>query len=244
MNGKYIIIAALALAVGVVSGFLGANAINRSDTDRLRAELDALKSEKAATQNTEKQLTLSEEEIKAKIAEADANPDSFDFQKNLGVALYRYATMKQDTSLIKDSIRILERAVGLRANDRDVVFSLGNAYFDIGYFGKEMPAFETARDYYGRMLKQDPKDVDAHTERALTYFVQDPPEYAKATEGFEAALSIDPNHERSLQFLIQSEYKQGNVQNAVKHFDRLRAVNAKNPAIPELTQLLSQPATK
>lgn len=244
MNGKYIIIAAVALTIGAVSGFLGANAINRSDTDRLRSELDALKSEKAATQNTANQLTLTDEEIRSKIAEADANPESFDFQKNLGVALYRYATMKQDTPLIKDSIRILERAFGLRANDRDVLFSLGNAYFDIGYFGKENSPFETARDYYGRMLKLDPKDVDAHTELALTYFVQEPPEYAKASESFEAALKLDPNHERSLQFLIQSEFKRGNIENSVKEFERLKAVNAKNPAIPELTQMLSQPTTK
>ncbi len=238
------IIAALALSIGVVIGFLGANAFNRADTDRLRAELDALKGEKAATQNTANQLTLTDDEIRAKIAEADANPGSFEFQKSLGVALYRYATMKQDVALIKDSVRILERAASLKANDRDVLFSLGNAYFDLGYFGKENTAFETARDYYGRMLGLNPKDADARTELALTYFVQEPPEYEKASENFEAALKLDPANERSLQFLVQSEFKRGNVQNSVKHFEQLRAVNAKNPAIPELTQMLSQPATK
>ncbi len=241
MNGKYIFISVVAVIIGVVSGFLIANVINRSEMDRLRSEIDNLKSEKATTQNTQNQLTLTDEEIRTKIAEADANPQSFDFQKNLGVALYRYATMKQDVSLIKDSIRLLERAFSLKVDDRDVLFSLGNAYFDIGYFGKENAAFETARNFYGQMLKLDPKDVDAQTELALTYFVQQPPSYEKATEGFEAALKLAPDHERSLQFLVQSRFKTGDIENAVKGYERLKTVNAKNPAIPELTQMLSQP---
>jgi hypothetical protein len=53
---------------------------------------------------------LSDEEIDAKIAEADSNPENLQFQKGLGVALYRYGAMRQDVAVIDKALKILERA--------------------------------------------------------------------------------------------------------------------------------------
>jgi hypothetical protein len=49
--------------------------------------------------------------------------------------------MKQDEKIVRNSVKILERATKLRPDDYDVILSLGNAYFDVGYFSKDNEAF-------------------------------------------------------------------------------------------------------
>ena len=75
---------------------------------------------------------LSKEEIRKKIVDAEENQNNFTFQKELGLALYRYAIMKRDQELVSEVVKLLERANKLNPKDYDVLVSLGNAHFDIG----------------------------------------------------------------------------------------------------------------
>ena len=75
-----------------------ANALNKKELLDLKAENDRLKTSPPPTEETNGQ-ELSDEEIKQKIAEADKNPENFNYQKNLGIGLYRYATIKQNPAL-------------------------------------------------------------------------------------------------------------------------------------------------
>src|SRR5688572_2432592 len=97
MDKKLVWISVLAVVISFIGGFLLANAFNRSELDALRAENARLKNDRTQTTS---QPDLTADEIRQRIAEADQNPDDFSFQKNLGIALYRYAAMKQDAELL------------------------------------------------------------------------------------------------------------------------------------------------
>lgn len=242
MNSKSYIIIALAALVAFAGGFLLANTINRTESDVLRAEVESLKAAQKASNSNSESLNLSNEEIDAKIAEADQRPDDLQYQKALGVALYRYGAMKQDVSIIEKAIRLLDRANGLDANDGDILMALGNSHFDIAYFRKENPAFEKARGYYQKALTQKPNDGSLRTDLALTYFLQEPADLANAAKEFEESIIDDPKNERAMQYYVQTLVKQGDTAKAKLVLEKLRALNPQGRALPELTKLIEQKA--
>src|SRR5437870_806004 len=132
MNKNTFVFILLGVFAGFIGGFLLANGLNRSELTSLRTENEQLKTGAVDESKNSGDQALSNDEIKSKVAEADKNPDNFAYQKNLGVALYRYAAMKQDVDLLTETARILTRANTLDAKDYDVLVALGNAHFDIG----------------------------------------------------------------------------------------------------------------
>ncbi len=240
MNGKVFWLSIAAVVVSFVGGFLLANALNRSELNALRAENERLKT--SSNESTENQtgLALSDEEIREKIAEADRNPNNYPFQKNLGLALYRYAAMKQDADLLAEAGRLLSRAFEANKNDYDVIVTLGNISFDIGYFKKDNAEFERAREFYRLALEQKPKDVDVRTDLGLTYFLVNPPENDKAIAEFQKSLQTNPKHEKTLQVMTQTHLGQNNHVEAEKYLGRLKAVNSKNQYVAELESRVSQ----
>lgn len=240
MTSKTILIAIAAGFVGFVGGFMFANQINRSE---MSAPAPVSQTGDPSTQQTADQArggtTLTPEEIKSRIDAADKNPADFAFQKNLGMALYRYASLKQDASLLPDAIRILQRASDLDPADRDLQIALGNAHFDVGYFNKDNKAFERSRDYYKKALTRVPNDVDVRADLALTYYLQKPPDLSTAVAEFQKGLKINPKHERSLEFLVQTYVKQNEIVKASETLDRLKAANPSNPSINELMTLIA-----
>jgi tetratricopeptide (TPR) repeat protein len=243
MNGRTAVFVLLGALGGLVAGFLIANSINRNELSTLRAENDRLKTQAPANQK-DGRSDLTDEEINATIAKADQSPDNFDTQRNVGVAIYRYGAMKQDEKLIRQSVRILERAVSLRPDDYDVILSLANANFDVGYFSKDNDSLAGARNYYTKALAVKPENVDIRTDLGLTYFLQTPPDYDSAASEFKKSLEKNPKHEKTLQFMVQTLIKQNRASEASEYLERLRAVNPKNESIGELTAMLanSQPA--
>jgi tetratricopeptide (TPR) repeat protein len=244
MNGRTALFVVIAAVGGLVAGFLFANSINRNELSVLRAENERAKTERGTGQAANTDPGLSEEEINATIARADDKPDDFELQRNIGVAIYRYGAMKQDEKLIRQSVRILERASSLRPDDYDVSLSLGNAQFDVGYFTKDNEALTKARDSYAKALVARPDNVDIRTDLGLTYFLQTPPDLDNAVAEFKKCLAKNPKHEKTLQFMVQTLIKQNKQPEASDYLEQLRAVNPKNESIGELTSLLStsQPA--
>lgn len=239
MNGKSLLLSIVAIIVSFVGGFLVANALNRNDLASLRAENDRLKNAPTQTARNDSELSLSDEEVRQKIAEADANPTNFNFQKNLGLALYRYAAMKQDSKLLAEVGRLLNRAFENDSKDYDVIVTLGNIYFDIGYYDKNNQQFEKSREFYQKALEQKPNDADVRTDFGLTYFLVDPPDYDRAAAEFQKSLQANPKHEKTLQVLAQTFIKQNKPLEAEKFVARLKEVNANNQYLPELESQIS-----
>ena len=243
MNIKSLWISVIAVGLSFVGGFLLANALNRGELDIVKGENERLKNADAAEQKVAAEVTLSNDEIQNKIAEADRNPNNFQFQKNLGLALYRYASMKKDTKILAESLRLLVRANIINSGDRDVQVGLGNAYFDTGYQNKDNKSFASAREFYGKALAKTPADVEIITDLGLTYYLQEPPDLAMAVKQFEASLKIDAEHEKALEFLIQSLIKQNEAQKAGEFIERLRKANPDSQSLPQLSALVSQAGT-
>ncbi|HTK38168.1 MAG TPA: hypothetical protein VL325_06725 [Pyrinomonadaceae bacterium] len=235
------LISLVAVVLGFAGGFFLANAINRTDINNLRAENERLKTNQADEQNKTSDSSLTNDEIASKIAEADQQPQNFDFQKRLGLALYKYGAMKQDADVIGRSISLLQRAAGLKNDDHEVIVGLGNAHFDIGYFKKQNDQLQQARGFYEQALKQMPTDAEIKTDLALTYFLTDPPDDEKAVTGFREALKIDPKQEKALEFIIQSLIRTNKKDEAAGDLDELKKANPNNDAIAGLTAKLNEP---
>ncbi|HSK74555.1 MAG TPA: tetratricopeptide repeat protein [Pyrinomonadaceae bacterium] len=230
MNKRFLWISVLAVVVSFIGGFLLANALNRNELHLLRAENERLKKTSQDSPNN----TLADEEIRAKIAEADQNPESFEFQKNLGIALYRYARIKQDVPLLTDVERLLSRANKLNEKDFDVLETLGHTYFDIGYAKKDNENFQKSREIYEKALAEKPGNIDIKTDYGLTYLFENPPQNEKAVEQLNKVLEENPRHERALQFIAQAHVRQKNYKEAENYLAKLKEVNPKNEFIAEL----------
>ena len=239
MKSNTLITAALAGIIGLAAGFLIANKLNRSELEKLRSGTPA------ATSNpgTSSEFDLSDEEINAKLDEAAANSNDVQFQKRLGISLYRFGTMKRDAVLIEKALVPLARANALDQDDNETIATLGNAYFDIGYFKKDNDALVKSREYYEVLLKARPDDVETRTDLGLTYFLIEPPQFETAAKEFEKSLAKDPKHEKTLQFYVQTLAKLNRSKEANDALAKLRAANPQNPTLGELTAFInSQPA--
>ena len=239
MNSKVIAAAILGTIAGAIGGFMLANSLNRSEVNALRALAE---DRPAASQNTNRpddSMNINIDEIKAKVAEADANPTNFGFQKSLGIALYRYGTLKRDAAIVDEAVRLLQRANGIDAKDYDVIVALGNSYFDLGYFRKESAILKKSREFYKLALDQRPKDADVIADVALSYFLDEPADLSRSVEEFQKALQANPKHERALTYLTQTYMRQGNFDEAGKVLEKLKAANPKNESIEELSRLIA-----
>lgn len=221
-------------------GFLVANALNRKDLNDLRAENERLQNVQIAAQTEAAESALSEDEIAKKIASADQNPDNFEFQKNLGLALYRYASVKQDAKLLEEVLRLLTRARRLDAKDYDVTVALGNVNFDSALLNKDNEKFRLAREFYQTALEQKANDVDVRTDLGLTYFLENPPETDRAVAEFQKSLQIDKKHEKTLQVLTEALLSENRMEDAEKYFELLKQVNQNSEFLPELSAKIAQ----
>lgn len=242
MRTRALWLSVLAVIVSFAGGFLLANALNRTELTTLRGENDRLKNQPGEAKPGDPKLEVSDEEIRKIIADADAKPADFVYQKERGIGIYRYAAMKQDTTLLAESSRILARANQLNPKDHDVTVRLAHSYFDTGYFGKDNKAFEKARETYAKALVLKPADADVQTEIAMTYFLLAPPDYGRAISEFEKTLKIDPKYEKALVFLTQSYIKTGKIAEAQNTLARLREANPGSSSISELASLILQGA--
>jgi tetratricopeptide (TPR) repeat protein len=240
MGKKLVSLSLLTVIASFAGGFLLANALNRNEMNLLRSENEKLKTASDASPETPNDFSLDDNELLDKIAEADKNPRNFDFQKNLGLALYKYAAMKQDTDILKESSRILSRAEDLRRNDLDVIVGLGNAHFDLGYFGKDNSELIRSREFYDRALSMRPNDVEVRTDLGLTYFLVDPPEDEKAITEFQKSLKTNPKHEKTLEFIIQSLLRVNRVADAENYLAWLRSTDPSGETLRPLAAKIEQ----
>ncbi|GIU83104.1 MAG: tetratricopeptide repeat protein [Acidobacteria bacterium] len=226
MNKKALAISIVAVLISFIGGFLLANALNKRELDRLRQENAKLQSEN-------RNLTLSDEEIQAKLTEADRKADDFNFQKSLGIALYRYSIISQEPKYLTDVAKLLERASNANPNDFETLAALGDVNFDLGQIKKDNSYYEKARKAYQEALKIRPKDADVQNSIGATYLLSEPPDHEKAIAEFQKALTINPNHEKSLENLIRAYLAQGKNKEAEEVKSRLREVNPQNQILAD-----------
>jgi tetratricopeptide (TPR) repeat protein len=240
MNKKIFWLSIIGIIISFAGGFLLANALNRNEINNLTAENERLKNEKVQTGQNNPESELTENEIEEKLAEAEKNPDNFNFQKGLGLGLYRYAMLRQDKALLNKVEKLLQRAYELNSDDYEVIVSLGNIYFDLGQINKDQNSNDKARKLYIEALAKNPKDINVRTDLGLTYLLTESPQVEKASDELEKSLEIDPKNERALQYMTETQIKQGNNKKASEYLAKLKEVNAQNSGIEDLEKQIGQ----
>ncbi|HBR58631.1 MAG TPA: hypothetical protein DEA22_14380 [Blastocatellia bacterium] len=237
MSARNIFAALIILIIGFAVGFFVANSINRGEVDELKRQVEQSKLA-SNSRNSEREAVLTEEEIRAKIAEADANPGDVRFQANLGIALYRYGSMKRDAALIREAGRLLVRANSLEENNFDVLAGLGSVNFDLAFIAGEPDKYRSSREFYQKALAIRPADSEILTTIGLTYYLSQPPDFETAKITCEKSLKINPNDERALEYIIRALVGLNRNEDAEAYFKQFRSLNPANPAISELRALL------
>ena len=147
--------------------------------------------------------------------------------------------MKKDQRLFPQAIRILDRANSLSAKDFDILVTLGNAHFDLGFAEKNISEFQKARQTYAKALEIKPGDVDVQTDLGISYFVQEPPDYDKAVVELQKVSGTTAKSSRAMQFLVKIFVKQNKLAEADKTLAKLKSIDPSDDAIAELTTLIS-----
>lgn len=240
MNKKFLGISILGIIAAFAGGFLLANALNKNEIEKLTAENTRLEKQQSNQKTNETELNLSAEEINAKIAEAEKNPNDFAFQKGLGLALYRYAALKQDTQLLEQVSILLDRAYKLNPDDYQVIISVGNISYDLGQIKKDNASNLKAREYYAKALKKNEKDTEVLTDYGMTFLMDESSDQQKAIEQFEKALTINQKNEKALFYMTQAQIDLENIDNANKYLVQLKEVNPNNERIKELESKILQ----
>jgi len=239
---------AACLIVGFAAGFFFANRANRQELDRLQAEIarvhsahassDETKAGNNATTNTEK-TSLTDDQLRAVIAKADARPDDHELQRKAGQGLYLYAVQFGKPDLLPEAIRILKRAHDVAPQDYDTTVILGNALFDLAR-ATDPKRFKEARAYFTQALKQKPDDINVRTELGATYYFDTPADPRRAISEYRKSLAQDPRHEMTLQSLVAALISTGELAEAEQRLNELQQVNAANPALSDLRAQLAQ----
>ena len=244
MNKKVLIISVIAVIISFIGGFFVANSINRKQIADLQTELGSLKNAPKKEVEPDTESTLSEQEIRDKIDEADGNPENLEFQKSLALALYRYSTIKQDALWLPDVIRLLTRAYDKNPEDHSLLVTLANIYFDISLYKPDEVSIKKSRELYQKALEIKPNDADVRTDLGLTYLLVNPPENDKAVIEFNKSLKINSKHERTLQSLAQAMIALGKPKEAADYISKLKEVNPASEAIAELNSKLTENNTQ
>lgn len=236
------------VAAGFAIGFAFANTVNRSEQDKLRVELTRLRAGAANNADAAKtgaaapdasRETLSDEEIRTKIAQGDANPGDIEYQRNLGRGLYLYAMNFGKSELMPDIVRLLKRVHEAEPKDDNAVILLGNALFLMGQNG-DAARFDEARAFYQKALELKPSDVYARTALGLTYYFDRPSDPARAIKEYRQSIALEPRHEMTLQGLAAALIETGEFDEAQKRIEELQSVNGSNPELPNLRAQLTQ----
>jgi tetratricopeptide (TPR) repeat protein len=240
MNSKLIWLSIIAIIISFFGGFYLANSLNGNELAQLRAENERMKKSPVGNTSTDSDDSLSDEEIRQKIAEADKNPANIPFQRNLGLALLSYGVMKQNEGLISESARLLQRAYDSDPKDFDVTVALGTAHYDIASLKNDGESFKKSREFYAKALEQKPDNASVRADFGSTFVFVNPPDFERANSELQKALQTEPKNERALLLMTQMLVKQNKPAEAEKFLARLKEVNPKAPTLEQLTAQMAQ----
>lgn len=156
-------------------------------------------------------------EVTVAIDKAKADPQNFEAQMTAGDLYYQIQRFD-------DAAKFYEAANKLKPTELEPMVKLGNALFD----GEK---YIEAEKWYVLALEKNPKDITVRTDLGLTFFLREPRDIPRAIKEYEKSLSINPDHEITLQNLVVGYKELGDAANLDKATSKLRTVNPNNPAL-------------
>ena len=225
--------AIIGLLLGAAMGFVLANSFSRHSPDYQNPKASPVSQVNGNESNPKNESPatlekLSPEEIETALAQAASQKSQPLIQKKIGLALYNYSRIENDTTYLAELREILQNALNnLNGKDYDLLMALGEIFFNAG-------ELEKSEEYFRRALKSKPADINAQNSLGAVYLKQNTePARAKAIEIFEINLKQQPGDEEALQYLIAALIQSGKTEKAEQTLNELKKVNANNPAIPD-----------
>lgn len=247
LNRKVLIAGAFGLLLGFLAGFFLANGINRSEQEKMRAELTAAqaggagKAQEASNPvDGDSFPTLTDEQLKNAVTQADADPSNPELQHKVGQALYFYAWEKGHVGILPEVARILKRAHALDPKNYRTTVIAGDAHFLIASRNEDTKTLAEARRFYETALAAQPEDAQVRTNLGRTYFFDKPPNPQRAISEYRRALRADPRQELLLQSLAAALIETNSLEEAARRLDELEKVNSSNTELAGLRAQLEQ----
>ncbi|HEV2707305.1 MAG TPA: tetratricopeptide repeat protein [Pyrinomonadaceae bacterium] len=252
MSKQKIIFLVVGLVVGFLLGFFVNDSLNRKELDPLRAENARLKTEARSAAGGDAQGAqaatgegpggmprITEEQARAAIERADANPSDANIQKMSGQVLFVYATQTNSPAMMPDAARILRRAHEADPKDFESMVLLGNALFIVARNG-DPARLKEAREVYTKALEVSPDDPVVRTSLGLTYFYDKPSDPQRAIAEYRKTLAKDPQHEMTLQSMALALITLGRLDEAQQTIGELERAHPSNPQLANLSAQLAQ----
>jgi tetratricopeptide (TPR) repeat protein len=235
------------ILLGLVAGFTLANSFYRAQLQAVNLNVEQAvpnlvqpKGEVGTANSNPDQLNLSDEELHQAIARADNNPEDLQLQRKLGLSLYRYAVLEQQSGILPDVIRILKRAEqDSLQKDSELFVTLGDALLVLGREGESQKIIE-ARSFYQKALQVEPKNADFFVGLGLTYLLAEPSNPSQALIQFQQALQLNSRHERALGNVVAAYLALKKDKEAADNLERLRQLNPQSTVLKDLQIQISQ----
>lgn len=227
MSKENVLFVIIGLLGGLIIGFMFANSVNQKGGAAFSGQSAPAANMPAGHPEVPGTGGGMQPEVLAAIDQARKEPDNFDAQ--LKAAELYYQIQRFD-----GAIEFLKKANQLQPENREVIVHLGNAYFDTG-------KYEEAEKLYTAALAKKEDDIDVRTDLGLTFVFRAKPDYDRAIKEFQRALTIDPNHQQTLQNLTVAYTKKGDTASADQTLAKLEALDPANPALARLREDLKKP---
>ncbi|MFM9904705.1 MAG: tetratricopeptide repeat protein [Pyrinomonadaceae bacterium] len=223
----------LGLVVGIVVGFMGANSMNRSASGQgptapppssatapsgipnLPPDHPPLGTSSGSGGDPAQSGPLPQ--VAEAIEKAKQRPQDYDAQMT-AADLY-YQIQKFD-----DAAKFYEAANKLKPGEVEPMVKAGNAYFDA-------EKYDQAERWYLQALQKNANNINVRTDLGLTFFLREPRDIDRAIKEYKTSLTLDPNHEITLQNLALAYTENGDKQSLAITLEKLRKVNPKNPVL-------------
>jgi tetratricopeptide (TPR) repeat protein len=227
MNKENTLFGIVGLLLGLIVGFYFANSVNQGAVAAVTAGGTTAQSAPGNLPPGHPNMpgngtTGSMPETQAVIDKAKEDPN--DFQAQVDAADLFYQIQRFDGAL-----EYLKKANELQPDNYDVIVQLGNVNFDAEHY-------QVAEQWYASALAKKPNEPDVRTDYGLTFMFRDEPEYDRAIEEFNRALTADPRHEQALQNLTVAYTKKGDAVKAKATLDKLSQVAPTSSVIAKLNE--------
>jgi tetratricopeptide (TPR) repeat protein len=224
MTKQNIMFGVIGLLLGLIVGFMFANAVNKGSISIGQPAVSQVAELPAGHPDVNSPAGSATggavPEVQAAIEKARTEPDNFDAQVKAAEMYYRIKRYDQ-------AIEFLTKANKLKPDDRDTIVHLGDANF-------EAEKYEEAEKWYTQALEKKPDDVNVRTDLGLSFMFREPADYDRAIAEFKRSLEIDPNHPETLQNLTVAYTKKGDVADASATLAKLETIDKSNPAVAKL----------
>lgn len=228
MKKEYLIIGVVGLVAGLVIGFMLANNLNRSASGQLSNTAASTTTAQSKNPNlpadhppigTAADQTQSDPlpQVEAAIDRAKQQPQDYEAQMTAGDLYYQIGRFDE-------AAKFYEIANKLKPAESEPLIKAGNSYFD-------SDKFEQAEKWYLLALQKEPKNLNVRNDLGLTFFLRTPRNIERAVKEYKSSLTIDPDHEITLQNLALAYDENGDTENLRTTIEKLKKINPKNPVV-------------